>query len=238
MAEPDNGTITQQLHLLAEEVVLALPAVEQVLQEAAVAAAVGTEHSCGITYVSLYGVLTVASSDQLANAVDELQYGSGDGPCLESMRTETPVRVEDTLTETRWDGYPALAAEAGVRASLSYPVLLEEQSIGAINLYSTVAGPWSADQDATLLLFSNQVAGILRTVRRMAADLVRDPHAAAAFQRQHDHDVATGILMAQQGCSAEQAHAAIAAAVAHRGLTTSDVVARPFAGHILDDDAT
>jgi hypothetical protein len=30
--------------------VLALPAVEQVLQEAAVAAAVGTEHSCGITW--------------------------------------------------------------------------------------------------------------------------------------------------------------------------------------------
>jgi GAF domain-containing protein len=235
MADHDSATSAENLRLLAEETFLQLPAVEQVLQDAAVAAADTAEQSCGITYVTRHGVLTVASSDQTANAVDELQYGFGDGPCLEALRSGTPVRVEDTLSETRWGPYPQLAAQAGVRSSLSYPVLLEGHSIGAINLYSTLPGPWAADQDATLLLLSNQVAGILDAVRSMAQDLVGDPRSAAAFRERHDLDVATGIVMAQRGCSSEDALAAIDLEAARRDSPITAVVADLLAGHVLDE---
>jgi GAF domain-containing protein len=235
MADHDNAGSTQHLRLIAEELVLQLPAVEQVLQGAAVAAAVTAGHSCGITYLTLYGALTVASSDQTANAVDELQYGSGAGPCLEALRTGAPVRVEDTLAETRWGHYPQLAAQAGVRSSLSYPVLMGGRSVGAINVYSASPGPWAADQDATLLLLSNQVAGILQAVQSMAEDLIRDPRSAAAFRERHDLDVATGIVMARRGCSSEDARAAINAEASRRQAPVSTVAADLLAGATLDE---
>ena len=75
------------LHLLAEEIALSLPAVEEVLSDVVAATAADLGRSCGITYRARYGNITVASSDGRANALDELQYGFGAGPCLEAMHT-------------------------------------------------------------------------------------------------------------------------------------------------------
>jgi GAF domain-containing protein len=237
MADHEDATPVGHLRLVAEEVMMQLPAVEHLLQDASVAAAVNAGHSCGITYMSLYGVLTVASSDETANAVDELQYGIGLGPCLEALRTGTPVRVEDTLTETRWGSYPQLAAQAGVRSSLSYPIMLDAGAVGAINLYSVDPGPWGADQDAALLVLSNQVAGILHAVQTLAEELVRDPRAVAAFRKRHELDVAIGVVMAQHGCSSEDAQALIDAEAARRGAPADAVVADLLAGGALDESS-
>lgn len=62
--------------------------------------------SCGITLHHHHDSLTVASSDALAAAVDEVQYGQDDGPCLEAMRTGVVVSVTDVATERRWGSYP------------------------------------------------------------------------------------------------------------------------------------
>jgi GAF domain-containing protein len=215
---------SDELRLLAEELVLALPAVEDALDDVARTAAAIVGRSCGITYVTLYGVLTVASSDSIANAVDELQYGTGDGPCLQALRTGETVRVEDVLTETRWGDYPALAAQAGVRSSLSYPVMVDDVAVGAVNFYSTSAGTWTADSEAAGLLLSFQVAGILGAVRGIAADLIADPSRAQAFAERHELDIACGILMARDGCSNVAARAILVADAARRGVPIHTVV--------------
>jgi GAF domain-containing protein len=227
MADHESTSFEQpsaQLRLLAEELVLALPAVEDALDDVARTAAAVVGRSCGITYLTQYGVLTVASSDSIANAVDELQYGNGDGPCLEALRTGEVVRVEDVLTETRWGHYPALAAQAGICSSLSYPVIVDDISVGAVNFYSTSTGTWSADSEAAGLLLSFQVAGILGAVRGIAADLVADPRRAQGFAERHELDIACGILMAQRGCSNAEARTILAADAARRGVTTRTIV--------------
>lgn len=78
--------------------------------------------SCGITLHRDHDSLTVASSDSLAAAVDEVQYGQDDGPCLEAMRTGAMVRVPDVAIEHRWGSYPAHAVAHGVGSSLSLPL--------------------------------------------------------------------------------------------------------------------
>jgi putative methionine-R-sulfoxide reductase with GAF domain len=219
-----SGRSSDQLRLLAEELVLALPAVEDALDEVARTAASVVGRSCGITYLTRYGVLTVASSDSLANAVDELQYGTGDGPCLQALRTGETVRVEDVLTEARWGDYPALAAQAGIRSSLSYPVIVDEIAVGAVNFYSTSTAAWTADSEAAGLLLSFQVAGILGAVRGIAMELVADPSRAQAFAERHEVDIACGILMAQRGCSNPDARTILAADAARRGVPIRAVV--------------
>ncbi|HEX5288841.1 MAG TPA: GAF domain-containing protein [Streptosporangiaceae bacterium] len=69
--------------------------------------------SCGITLRPNGRPLTVASSDELAAAVDEVQYGIDKGPCLHAMRTGELVSVPDTAGEPRWAGFEARAAAHG-----------------------------------------------------------------------------------------------------------------------------
>jgi GAF domain-containing protein len=168
----------------------------------------------------------VASSDARANAVDEIQYGAGEGPCLEALRAGEVVRVDNLATERRWGGYRELALQAGVRSSLSFPLIVRGRPLGALNVYSVEVGPWPADQEAAAILASSQAAGILQAVRGLAANLVRDPDAARGLQDRHELDVATGMLMAVHGYDAGQARTALAEQAAARDISVHTLVAQ------------
>jgi GAF domain-containing protein len=204
--EQGKGSVPEeQLTCLAELIVLERPDIDQILTNAARAAAMKPHWSCGITYKGLLGVFTVASSDDRAHAVDELQYAHGDGPCLQALRTGEPTRIDDLERESRWGDYPKMALEAGVRSSLSYPILVETDSVGAVNVYSSDPGPWAADDEAAVVLLVHQIGGILHAVRGTAREIARNPESARALTERHNIDLATGILMARHGCSDEAA---------------------------------
>lgn len=221
---------TAALVFLAEEVVLDQPAVEHLLNEAARTAAGGVGLSCGITYIARYGAVTVASSDARADAVDEIQYSAGGGPCLEALHTGVVVRVEDQATDTRWGSYRELAMAAGVRSSVSFPLTVDDRPIGALNVYSTRRGPLPADQEAAALMASTQLTGVLQAVRRLAAGLLRDPARARQLQERHDVDIATGILMARHGCSDTDARAVLAERAATQNASIWSVAVEIVAG--------
>ena len=102
--------------------------------------------ACGLTLTRGGTGVTVASTGPLAERADEGQYEVDTGPCLESMRTGTVVRVDDMATEDRWTPYPARAAELGVRSSLSLPLVVEGRNSGALNLYATEPRAFGADE--------------------------------------------------------------------------------------------
>jgi GAF domain-containing protein len=230
------GTAPEDLRLVADALVLGLPAVTDLLADAARDAAAAVGLSCGITYMTGYGVLTVASSDALANAVDEIQYGLGDGPCLQALRTGLMVCVDELATESRWGAYRELALQAGVRSSLSFTLIIGDRPEGALNVYSTVPGPWPADQVAAAMLASNQAAGVLHAVRGLAGTLVRDPAAAARVRSRHELDIATGMLMAWHGYGHEAARAALAEQAGARGVSVGSLVTELMAEHQPEPD--
>lgn len=80
--------------------------------------------------------------------LDEQQYKVQDGPCLQAIRTAQVVVSADLSTETRWDGYPAMAVAHGVRTVYSSPLLVNKAPIGALNLYAIAAGAFTADSQA------------------------------------------------------------------------------------------
>ena len=81
---------------------------------------------------------TLGASSELAREYDELQFTSGEGPCLESVATRGPVLASDLAGDVgagRWPAYgPALLAYdiAGVFAM---PVLVAGEYVGALDLY-------------------------------------------------------------------------------------------------------
>src|ERR1700712_3086479 len=62
----------------------------------------GAEHA-GITTLSRQATSTPAASDELVLAIDDLQYSTGEGPCLTAAADhENVVIVDDLTTDSRW----------------------------------------------------------------------------------------------------------------------------------------
>jgi serine phosphatase RsbU (regulator of sigma subunit) len=96
--------------------------------------------SCSVTIESDDEPATVASANDLATQLDELQYANGEGPCLQALRGGEVIQVDAMAEDTRWGAYPQLAFDHGVLSSLSLPLNLDGKSLGALNLYASVTG--------------------------------------------------------------------------------------------------
>jgi len=84
--------------------------------------------------------------------IDQAQYESGRGPCVDSWRAGEVVRVDDIRAER--SSYPEFAdacLDHGVRSTISIPLVADTGSLGAMNLYSGEIEPFSQDDEQFLL---------------------------------------------------------------------------------------
>jgi hypothetical protein len=88
---------------------------------------------------------TVATSSEMALAVDEAQYADGAGPCLETFDTGTVTAVPDVGATMQWPGFRDAAFGLGLRASLSVPLFAGRgDCVAVLNLYSHDPTPMGA----------------------------------------------------------------------------------------------
>jgi len=218
---PQPGAM-ELLHL-----VMSTPDVESYLHDLAVMAGDVSPviAGVGVTLQRDGQVLSVATSNALAASVDEVQYGLDTGPCLESLRTGTLVDVPDVARETRWDGYPDHALSRGVRSSLSVPLGVAGQTVGALNAYGAEPDIFTADLANQIRTFAAQAEVALALALRSAeqSDAVQQLH--AAMQSRSVIDQALGILMARQQCTADDAFAVLRAGSQSRNRKVSDIAA-------------
>jgi GAF domain-containing protein len=151
-------------------------------------------------------LLTFGFSDARAETLDETQYRVGTGPCLQSMQEGRTVSVVDARTEQRWPVYVRLAAETGLRCSLSLPLTIAGDTFGAMNVYGferpELFGP---PEQRQLELFAAQAAGTLRVAHRQVKDAALLAQMEASLLSRTVIDQALGIIMGQQRCTASTA---------------------------------
>jgi GAF domain-containing protein len=99
--------------------------------------------ACGVTVRRDGQPFTAASTGELAAAVDELQYGTDEGPCLDALRVGVVIHVDDLAADDRWDNYRPPAVAHGVASSLSLPLTVEGEILGALNFYAVAAGTFT-----------------------------------------------------------------------------------------------
>ncbi len=188
---------------------------------------------CGLTMVMDSKPRTVAASGDLASRVDEIQYGTGDGPCLQSIRIRDVVIVEDLAQDDRWGPYREHALEQGVRSSLSVPIIhADTEDTGALNLYFTEPTRYTPEQIQLGKHFADQAAGALMLATRMAHHVTLTAQMQQAMASRSVIDQAIGILMAQNRCSAEEAFDLLRRASQNRNvklLTLATDIVRNFA---------
>jgi len=147
---------------------------------------------------------TPVCSAALARAVDQSQYDNGEGPCLCAIESSEVVRVDSFATDGRWPPFATKAMERGVMSSLSFPLHVGAEVLGALNLYSTRAdGFVGAEEDGAV--FARQVsvtltnAAALRRAQELAQQL------AQALENRDCIGQAKGLIMAAEGLSPDDA---------------------------------
>ena len=90
---------------------------------------------------------TGTDTDQRVLVVDERQYLLNDGPCLRAMRTNALVSITLAEVTATWPTLGSTAARVGVNSFLAVPLHAHDESVGALNLYSSEVILDRVDQD-------------------------------------------------------------------------------------------
>lgn len=171
---------------------------------------------------------TAAITARVALELDMVQYDTGEGPCLTSFDAMQTIRIDVAGPEEPFPHFAAAAKAKGVRAVLSVPATWGGEVVATLNLYSRT-GPF--DESAV------SVAAVLAA--QVAIAVSRSPEFAAArafveeAQRNADDsaqvNLATGLLMVNQDCTAEQAAGLLREAAAHDEQTIVEIAQRIIA---------
>jgi GAF domain-containing protein len=169
--------------------------------------AVSSVPGCGAASIALSveGVAaTAAISARVALELDLVQYATGDGPCLRSLARAETIRVDIVEADDELPHFAAGARLRGVRSVLSVPAVLDEQPVGTLNLYS-FGGPFDDEGTGAARVLATQVAiAISRSPELVLAQRVAD-EAQEEAEDAAEVSLATGLLMANEACTRQQA---------------------------------
>ncbi|MFD4635896.1 ANTAR domain-containing response regulator [Lentzea sp. NPDC058436] len=178
---------------------------------------------------------TAAATDQELVEVDQTQYDSGRGPCLESAHKLIPVRAVTGEHLELWPEFEAAAEAAGVRAYLSVPVVLpasddaEARHIGTLNIYSRTATAFDPFDEGLMRLFTTAASATITNAQRWKRSQRQVEHLERALESRAVIEQAKGVLMAVHTCSAEDAFGMLVEQSQRANTKLRDVAAKLLA---------
>lgn len=185
----------------------------------------GDEILCGITLLRHRKAATVASSSPAAQAMDEIQYAYGDGPCMTASREQETIHVSDLERDGRWPQYALAVRGHGFRSILAVPFALEGETRAALNLYSHRPGRFDVRATGLARDFVHQTSMALRLAVRFAQSSDTAANLKASLETRTGIDVAVGIIMAQNRCSQGEAFELLKSASSARNIKLHAVAA-------------
>src|SRR5919205_1299238 len=146
-------------------------------------------------------VETPVVTDDRAGRADRLQYELEQGPCLDAIWEQETFQIDDMTTEQRYPRWArAVAEETGIRSSLSLQLFTdaEQNSLGALNLYSPQPAAFDEETRGEGLAFAAQAAVALRSAQT-------EEHLRSAMATRTLVGQAQGILMERLKITPNQA---------------------------------
>jgi diguanylate cyclase (GGDEF)-like protein len=152
----------------------------------------------GVLPVSGAGVMLMGARDELhfaaaSNvailAIETLQNELGEGPCLEAYRSGEAVSVPDLSTDIRFPRFSARARRLGLAAVFTFPMSLNGDTFGALDLYRDQPGVLDASDLAAAQMLADVAAAYIHSARGHA-----DAEDTVDLRRQQSlHDPLTGL---------------------------------------------
>jgi GAF domain-containing protein len=158
-----------------------------------------------VTLVKDGKATTAAFTGELAMQLDEQQYKSGYGPCLDAAEAGETIVIENMASEERWPDFTPHALELGTRSSMSVGLPLQHAITGAINIYASAVGVFDDDSADLAQTFAGYAAislanaHLYQSTASLAAQMEQAMKSRAVIEQ------AKGIIAAQHRCSTEEA---------------------------------
>jgi GAF domain-containing protein len=179
----------------------------------------------GISTVDRHGnVKTRAATDDLVHELDKLQYGLGEGPCVDTLGNAHVVVVPRIRHEQRWPAYIPEALRLGLRAQLAVKLSLDDEgTLGGLNLYSTVSDDVDPDAESIAELFAVHAAIALGSAQELE-------NLNEALQSRKVIGQALGILMCRYELDEDRAFAFLV-----RASNAGNIKLRRIAQELVDE---
>lgn len=173
----------------------------------------------------------VASSSEETRLLEIFQLQNNEGPCLDCVRTGTPVTSADLEADSRrWPTFVPEAVGAGFRSVTAVPLRLRAETIGGLNMFSHSASLLAPDDRDLAQAFADVATiGILQQ---------RSAHRTSVLAEQLQHalnsrvviEQAKGVLAERDQVSMEVAFATLRKHARDHNLKLGDVAAAVVRG--------
>lgn len=141
----------------------------------------------------------VSTSDEVLHKLEALQIDLDEGPCLLAYRSGETVIAERLHDDPRFPHFGPRAVDAGMASVYSFPMRLEQQVVGALNLYSGQTASFTQDQ----IEVGGTFAAVATSYLLSARDLEQKDLLTAQLQQALNSRVlieqAKGFLVASMG---------------------------------------
>lgn len=148
--------------------------------------------------------VTVASTDETARIVDDIERANGEGPCLDAMTSEAAQIEPDFRTPTQW---PSMARgiinRTPVRGAMGFRLNVDERKVGALNLFTDTPGAFDADcADKAVILTAFASTAVAAILNGEEASTLR-----GGLESNREIGKAIGLIMAMHSISDDEAFA-------------------------------
>ena len=171
---------------------------------------------------------TTVFTDTDAPEVDEAQYRSGRGPCLDAWRTSEVVTISDMDSgETTYPEFAEVCRRHGVQSVLSLPLVAGQRGIGAFNLYARTAHAFGDDDVALGTDLATAASVVLANASSYWAAYDRSEQLSEAMRSRAVIEQAKGMLMSRSpDLTADEAFDMLSSASQRENVKLRDIAQR------------
>jgi GAF domain-containing protein len=141
---------------------------------------------------------------RVALEMDMVQYDLHDGPCLTAFRAVETVRLNVVEPGDDFPHFAVAAQKRGIRSVLSVPATWGDEVVATMNLYSRTT-TFDETAESTAVVLAAQVAIAVSRSPEFAAARNVVEQAQRDSDDKGDINIAAGLLMITQACTADQA---------------------------------
>jgi GAF domain-containing protein len=177
----------------------------------------------GLTLIENDRTDTIVSTADFVRAVDDIQYGIGEGPCITAAREGRTVMSGALEDEERWGVFGGRVAAMGVHSVVSLPLRLGNDVVGAMNVYAHAHAAFDeraaelGEAFAIPAAIAVQHAHVLEQTRRLAEQLQASLEARVLIEQ------AVGVLIGRERVDADQARLLLVGLSEERDETLTEV---------------
>lgn len=201
--EPMGAVLERIAHLARR----AMPAVDEV----------------SVTLLEGQKAKTAVFTGSLAVQLDERQYNSGFGPCLDAAVSGQTILVDTAAPDSAYPDFANAALRQGVTQTVSVGMPVPDRVVGALNMYASSDGPVDPETLEVAKTFASYAAVAVANAALYASTAALAEQMQLAMQSRSVIEQAKGILIARHGYSSDDAFQALVKVSQHSNRKLRDV---------------